>query len=190
MPSSAPNAPLTASTPVTAAEPVDTGAVPPFTDLPTLLARNAAQRPDATAVVVNGQALSWADFDARASRVAAALQQQGLAPRDTVAVCASSSIDYLAVFMGALRAGVAVAPLAPSSTPEQLAGMAADADARVFFVDAAVAAALDGAGLAPQPGGLRPPLHPPLHAPLRVRLDNSAGTGADIGQDAWLAAAP
>ena len=189
MPSSAPNAPSAAntpaaSTPAATAQPVDTGAVPPFTDLPTLLARNAAQRPGATAVVVNGQALSWAAFDARASRVAAALQQQGLAPRDTVAVCASSSIDYLAVFMGALRAGVAVAPLAPSATPEQLAGMAADADARVVFVDDAVAAALDGAGLAPQPGV--------LHPPLRVRLDNSAGAGpgADIGLDAWLAGAP
>jgi long-chain acyl-CoA synthetase len=39
--------------------------------------------------------------------------------------------------MGALRAGLAVAPLAPSSTPQQMAGMVADAGARHLFVDAA-----------------------------------------------------
>jgi long-chain acyl-CoA synthetase len=44
------------------------------------------------------------------------------------------------VFLGALRAGVAVAPLAPSSTAEQLAGMVVDADARRFFLDAGRAA--------------------------------------------------
>jgi long-chain acyl-CoA synthetase len=45
----------------------------------------------------------------------------------------------MAVYLGALRAGVAVAPLAPSSTAQTIADMAANAEARLLFVDAGVA---------------------------------------------------
>src|SRR5208282_5804143 len=71
---------------------------------------------------------------------AAALQAEGFVPRDTIAICGAASIEYLVVFFGALRAGLAVAPLSPGATPAQLAAMAADADARRVFVDAPVAA--------------------------------------------------
>ena len=46
------------------------------------------------------------------------------------------------VFLGALRAGIAVAPLAPSATAASIAGMAADAGAKLLFVDAATSEAL------------------------------------------------
>ena len=52
------------------------------------------------------------------------------------------SAEYLALYLGAVRAGIMVAPLAPSSTPVQLVAMATDAGARLFFVDRAVATAL------------------------------------------------
>jgi acyl-CoA synthetase (AMP-forming)/AMP-acid ligase II len=45
----------------------------------------------------------------------------------------------MAVYLGALRAGVAVAPLAPSSTAQTIADMAANAEAQLLFVDAGVA---------------------------------------------------
>ena len=76
-------------------------------------------------------------------RVAAALQREGIAPQEVISICAGTSLEYAAVFLGALRAGVAVAPLAPSCTAEELAGMAADAGAKLFFLDAAVANALE-----------------------------------------------
>ena len=75
-------------------------------------------------------------------RVAATLQRAHVAPRDAIAICASSSIEYMAVFLGALRAGVAVAPIAPSVTAESIATMAIDAGARFFFIDRAVDSAL------------------------------------------------
>ena len=58
--------------------------------------------------------LDYAALDALMDRVAAALQRDGLRPGDSIAICASSVAEYAAVFLGALRAGVAVAPLAPS----------------------------------------------------------------------------
>ena len=81
--------------------------------------------------------LTYAALDVLMDRVASALQRDGLKPGDAIAICASMSMAYAAVFLGALRAGVVVAPLAPGSTPESLARMIADADARLVFTDAA-----------------------------------------------------
>ncbi|MBL8350324.1 MAG: acyl--CoA ligase [Burkholderiaceae bacterium] len=119
----------------------------PFRDLPSLVAEHARQRPQATALVVGERRLSYAELDALADRIAAALQRDGLQPGERVAVCATSSPEYVAVFLGTLRAGGAVAPLAPSSTAEQLVGMAVDADARRFFLDGNEVAALAAAGV-------------------------------------------
>ena len=157
---------------------------PPFRDLPGLLAEHARQRPDATALVVGEQRLNYAELNALADRVAASLQRDGLAPQDVVAICGNTAIEYAAVFLGTLRAGGAVAPLAPGSTAAQLVDMAADAGARRFFVDASVLATLAAAGVA-LPAGLpvtrldatdgQPPLAPWLlaapAAPRPVAID-------------------
>ncbi len=138
-----------------------------FHDLPSLVAAHARARPAARALVCGDELLDWRGLDARVDRVAASLQRDGLRPGDVVAVCAASSIDYVAVFLGALRAGAAVAPLAPGSTAAQLADMARDADARHVFIDAGVAAM----GV-PWPAEAR-----------RVRLDDSDAAEA---LSAWL----
>ena len=96
--------------------PAAANAPAPFRDLPSLVAEHARSRPQATALVVGDQRLSYATLDALADRVAAGLQQAGLQPGERVAICATSSPAYVAVFLGTLRAGGAVAPLAPSST--------------------------------------------------------------------------
>ncbi len=113
---------------------------PPFMDLPALVAAHARQRPDAPALCLGDERLSYRALDDAADRVAATLQQKGIAPGQAIAVCAESSCTYLILFLGALRAGLVVAPLAPSSTANQLADMARDADARLVFIDAATAA--------------------------------------------------
>jgi len=123
--------------------------------------------------------VDYAAFDALLDRVAAALQRGGARPRDTIAICAASSIEYLALFVGALRAGLAVAPLAPGSTAAQLATMAADAEAGWVFVDAGVAQMGVGWPAAAQvlrlddaaqlEGWLAPPGSPP--APVAIDPD-------------------
>lgn len=125
-----------------AAEPTAAPAAVPtdFRDLPALVAAHARARPQAIALRCGDATLDWAGFDALVDRVAAALQREGIGPGGAVAVCAASSIAYVAVFVGTLRAGAAVAPLAPGSTPQQLAEMAADAGAARVFVDHGIAA--------------------------------------------------
>ncbi|MCW5657802.1 MAG: acyl--CoA ligase [Burkholderiaceae bacterium] len=157
---------MTASEPivVAAAEPL-----PDFETLPDLIAAHARVRPDATALVCGDERLSYAALDAAMDRVAATLQRDGLAPPDAIAICAHASNAYLVLFMGALRAGVAVAPLAPSSTPAQVAGMTADAGARHLFLDAVNAQAV--------------PAEVSGERALRIRLDDSAG---DRALSSWL----
>ena len=113
---------------------------PDFRDLPSLVAEHAALRPDADALCMGEQRLSYAQLDAGADRHALALQQAGLGPGDCIALCAQTQIDAVLLFLGALRAGLAVAPLAPGSTPAQLAAMASDCQARRICIDDSVAA--------------------------------------------------
>ena len=161
-----------------------------FADLPALLAAQACQRPHAPALVLGDQRLSYAELDALVNRVAASLQRDGLLPQQVVAVCATASVEYLAVFLGALRAGLAVAPLAPGSTPAQLLDMAADAGAQRFFIDAGVADAL--ADVLPTTGTAAPaasvplPLPAPAPMPPPLRITRLDAVGGQAPLSPWL----
>jgi acyl-CoA synthetase (AMP-forming)/AMP-acid ligase II len=137
-----------------------------FGTLDQLIAAHARERPSHAAIIQNGETLTYRDLDARMHRIAAALRRDGCAEGHVAAICASTSLNYAATFLGILRAGAAVAPLAPSSTPESLAGMLADSGATLFFLDKAVADAL------------------PARATRRIALD-----GSDAGEafETWLA---
>ena len=80
-----------------------------------LIRQHAAQDPRRRALVEGERELEYGALDALMDRIAAALQRDGLQLGDTIAICAGMSIEYAAVFLGALRAGVVVAPLAPVS---------------------------------------------------------------------------
>ena len=111
-----------------------------------LVREHARSRPERAALVQGDDVLSYAALDALMDRIAASLQRDGLHAGDAVAICANTSPRYAAVFLGALRAGVAVAPLVPSVTPESFASMRGDAQARWLFADAAALEALAGTG--------------------------------------------
>jgi len=116
---------------------------PPFRTIAELVREHARVRPDHAVLIQGDEWLSYAELDALTDRVAASLQRDGVQPGGAIAICAQSSPRYVAVFLGALRAGVAVAPLAPSVAPDGFAAMLGDAQARWLFVDAA---ALDALG--------------------------------------------
>src|SRR5690242_19783423 len=97
----------------------------PFATLPELIRAHAAAQPEHAALLQGERKVDYAELDALMDRVAATLQRDGLQARDVIAICAATSIEYSVTFLGALRAGVAVAPLAPSSTAESLAAMLA-----------------------------------------------------------------
>ncbi|MFT3718339.1 class I adenylate-forming enzyme family protein [Pseudorhodoferax sp.] len=141
----------------------------PFARIADLIALHARRQPQHPAFVQGGERLDYAGLDARMDRVAGALQATGLAPGDCIAVCAASSIAYATVFLGALRAGVVVAPLAPGVTPQGLAQMVDNAGARLLFIDA---------GSQVAQGERQPP---------RIALDGDPAAGQPLEE--WLAAA-
>lgn len=113
-----------------------------FGTLSDLVAAYATERPEHPALLDAEGALTYGQLDARADRVAAALQRDNA--RHSVSIVSYSRNDYVVVYLGALRAGLAVAPLAPSSLPEQIVAMARDADAALIFLDGDNEAALNG----------------------------------------------
>ncbi|MFQ3596690.1 MAG: class I adenylate-forming enzyme family protein, partial [Sphingomonadaceae bacterium] len=121
---------------------------PPFQPIGALILAHARDRANAPALTVGETTLSWAELGSRAGRVAAALQRERLAPGATIAILAATQPDYVALYLGALVAGIAVAPLPPSATPAQLAAMIADSGAPLLFADAANREALAAETLA------------------------------------------
>ena len=114
-----------------------------FRTLPELIGLHAVQRPRHVALRQDVRSLDYRALDELVDRIAASLERDGVKPKRAIAICAGMSIEYAAVFIGALRAGAAVAPLAPSSTAASIATMVADAGAPLLFVDATVAKALE-----------------------------------------------
>lgn len=141
-----------------------------FATLPEVIAEQAKERPGQDALVDARRSITYAELDSLMDRIAGALQRDGVGNGDVAAACATTSAEYGAVFFGILRAGAAVAPLAPSSTPESLAMMLNDCGAKVFFLDKGVADALA-------------PVADQIKA-KRVALD---GSDAGIAFEAWLA---
>ncbi|RZL53858.1 MAG: 4-coumarate--CoA ligase [Variovorax sp.] len=141
---------------------------PAFRTLPDLIRDHARLRPEASALCDADGSLDYAALDGLMDRVAASLQRDGFAPGDVIALCAASSVRYAAIFLGALRAGVVPAPLAPSSSAASMAAMLVDAEARCVFVDASAD------GLLPTGDG----------APERIALEEGT-PGQRFGD--WLA---
>ena len=115
-----------------------------FRSIPDLIRTHATTQPKASALVDGHSRLDYAALDRLMDRIAAALQREGLQPGDAIAICAQSCARYVAVFLGALRAGAVVAPLAPSVTPANFQTMLADAGARWLFIDAVATPLLAG----------------------------------------------
>jgi acyl-CoA synthetase (AMP-forming)/AMP-acid ligase II len=109
---------------------------PPFRSIGDLVREHAQARPQRPALVQGTDVLAWGALDALMDRVAAALQRDGVRPGDTVLLCGAMTPLQAALFLGALRAGVMVAPMAHSVTPEVFAAMRRDAAPRRLFVDA------------------------------------------------------
>ncbi|HYD45623.1 MAG TPA: class I adenylate-forming enzyme family protein [Phenylobacterium sp.] len=143
----------------------------PFGLLSDVLKARSVERPDHLALAGEATTLTYAELDRLLDRTAAALQREGIARGGVAAVCtATTTVEYAVVYLGTLRAGAAIAPLAASSTPEQLAAMLADCDAGVLFLDASVAEALG-----------------PVKDRFRAKWVMLDGSAAGQPFDAWLA---
>ena len=129
-----------------------------------------AVRPQHLALIESGRTLSYAELGRQVDRVAVALQRDGVQPGESVALCATSTLDYVVAMLGVLRCGAVAVPLPNSATAPVLAGLLADCGAKLVFVDAPMAAAFAV-------------LEPPLRLP-QVALGDAPG---HVEMLAWMA---
>jgi acyl-CoA synthetase (AMP-forming)/AMP-acid ligase II len=120
----------------------------PFGTLPDLIRRHAAAQPEKIAIADGDAQITYAELDALMDRAATALQRGGTVPQQAVAMVSYPSVAQSVIFLAALRAGSIAAPIQPSATPDQIAGMVADSGANLVFLDAANAEALKDETLA------------------------------------------
>ncbi|ODP36422.1 class I adenylate-forming enzyme family protein [Sphingomonas turrisvirgatae] len=120
----------------------------PFGTLPDLIAAHARERGSKQAIVHGARAIDYATLNRAMDAVAVALQHAGVTQREAVAIVGAVGIEYACAFLGAIRAGCAPTPIAPSATGDQIAAMIADCGASVVFLDAGAAASLGDRPLA------------------------------------------
>ncbi|WP_240359708.1 non-ribosomal peptide synthetase [Pyxidicoccus trucidator] len=112
----------------------------------------ADRTPDATAVELEGQALTYRELDRRANQLARYLRGLEVGPgMPPVGLCLHRSFELIIGMLGILKAGGAYLPLEPSHPPERLARVLADAGARWVLTETSLLPALEGAEAGPLP---------------------------------------
>ena len=82
--------------------------------------------------------LSYGDLQKQSRRVANMLRRLGVRREERVAMIMLDTVDFPAVFLGAIRAGIVPVPLNTLLTSDQYAYVLADSRARVLFVSEAL----------------------------------------------------
>src|SRR5205814_5424880 len=95
--------------------------------------------PERTALRVGATALSYAQLDARANRIARALRSRGVRRGQRVGLCVGRDADMLPVVLGILKAGAAYVPFDPSFPEARLRFMAEDAQLALLVSTSALA---------------------------------------------------
>jgi amino acid adenylation domain-containing protein len=96
-----------------------------------LVREQAARRPEATAVIVGEDRLTYAELVARAGELAARLRKMGVGPEVAVGLCVERSADLIIGALGILEAGGVYLPLEPDHSSARLAYILEDARAAV-----------------------------------------------------------
>ena len=134
----------------------------------------ARMQPDAPAVVLNGESLTYGDFKAWSDRVANYLITKGIKPGDRVGICALNSLAYCALIMGTIRAGGIVAPINFRFTVREITDLTSTTEPAVVFAGPEFVENTTAAGLN---------VHP--IAEIEVLKDGAnAGVAHDIDPDA------
>ncbi|KAA0920366.1 LLM class flavin-dependent oxidoreductase [Aquicoccus porphyridii] len=102
----------------------------------------AARTPEATALVFEGESLSYGELNARANRVAHVLRDMGVGPGTLVGLAVERSLHLLVGALGILKAGGAYVPLDPAYPADRIRLYAEDSGAPVIVTTSATQSAL------------------------------------------------
>ena len=104
----------------------DSQSFPDATPVHRLIERQAAQQPEAAALVFGDEMLSYGELNARANRLAHHLIALGVKAETKVGIAVERSMEMVVGLLGILKAGGAYVPMDPEYPAERLAYMAQD----------------------------------------------------------------
>ena len=110
--------------------------------LPRLFEDQAAQSPEALAVICAGESLTYGQLNARANQLARHLRVHGVGRESLVGICVDRSLEMAIGILGILKSGGAYLPLDPDYPAERLAFMLNDARPAVVLTKADLASQL------------------------------------------------
>lgn len=109
-----------------------------------LLARNAAEHGSAPALTADGETISWAEFNARANRIAHQLRERhGVRHGDAVAMMIENRIGFLTTLFGIAKLGAVAGLINTNQRDEVLVHSATTITSKVFVVGAELVDAVD-----------------------------------------------
>jgi amino acid adenylation domain-containing protein/FkbM family methyltransferase len=103
-----------------------------------LFEEQAGRTPDARAVVFEQNALTYAELDRRANRLASHLRTLGAGPDVLVALFVERSLDTVIGILGILKAGGAYLPIDPAQPAARVASVLEDARVTAMVTQAAL----------------------------------------------------
>jgi len=89
------------------------------------------EAPDAPALELNGERLTYGEVNRRANQLARRLQALGAGPEVLVAICLDRSFDLVVAILAVLKSGAAWLPLDPDDPPGRLGFVLEDAGAPI-----------------------------------------------------------
>jgi amino acid adenylation domain-containing protein len=137
-----------------------------------LFAVEARRRPEAVAVVAGVSALSYAELDRRADRLAHRLAALGVGPETPVGLCLDRSLERVVATLAILKAGGAYVPLDPTYPAERLAFLLRDTGAPVVVTEERFRSMLPA-------GAALVCLDRPPTSPCSFKASAGTGVGAD-----------
>ncbi|MFV0131782.1 non-ribosomal peptide synthase/polyketide synthase [Streptomyces sp. HMX87] len=121
----------------------------PAATLPELFERQAADTPDAVALLDGERQVSYADLDRAANRLAHRLIARGVGPEEIVALALPRAAETVVAQLAVAKAGGAFLPVDPDYPEQRREFMVRDAGARVVLDAPADVWAADGPDTAP-----------------------------------------
>nr|MBA3455416.1 amino acid adenylation domain-containing protein [Deltaproteobacteria bacterium] len=107
--------------------------------VPTLVEAQADRTPDAIAVELDGQTLTYRELDTRANRLAHHLVVQGASSDQPIGVLLERSLDLVVALLAVWKAGAAYVPLDPHHPRDRLSHILEDARARLVVTASGLA---------------------------------------------------
>ena len=110
----------------------------------------ARRQPDKVAIhEMSGATRTFGDLNAQANRIARLLRAHGLGPGDSVALVCPNRAEFADVLFGCQRAGLRMTPVNWHMTPEEIAYVIDNCEAKALFADVAVTGVDQAASLCP-----------------------------------------